>query len=345
MPLFVFVAIHPGSFLAMPVPRSYGEERSLSGKMFPTLRVIALCISLPCVIVQAVRIRRCSCGGCSAQCRGGSAIEKIVFDAEEEIVVEPEIIVPPPRGHIMASPPENAVAAIAASDGSINFPARSCIKGVGVWLQAVPPTGLPRAMLLSMSFIAAVVWIYLIANELIDAIDAVGLMLSVPPDVMGLVVVRAVRSCARLYRGTPLRVPISSSALTFPLSPPQLASGNSLQDLVTNAATALKGYPEAAMMGCFCAPMFNILIGLGVPLAVVRIKKGSGALLGAPTWPVRITFFAVLCTLVCLTVMAATNRFTRLTRTHGVILVIMWVVVSFMIVLAALFDAEEDGTL
>jgi Ca2+/Na+ antiporter len=118
-----------------------------------------------------------------------------------------------------------------------------------------------------------------------------------------------------------------------------------LQDLVTNAATALKGYPEAAMMGCFCAPMFNILIGLGVPLAVVRIKKGSGAFLGAPTWPVRITFFAVLCTLVCLTIMAATNRFTRLTRTHGVILVIMWVVVSFMIVLAALFDAEEDGTL
>jgi hypothetical protein len=46
-------------------------------------------------------------------------------------------------------------------------------------------------MLLSMSFIAAVVWIYLIANELIDAIDAVGLMLSVQPDVMGLVVVRA----------------------------------------------------------------------------------------------------------------------------------------------------------
>ena len=106
----------------------------------------------------------------------------------------------------MASPTvtENAVAAIAASDGSINFPARSCIKGVGVWLQAVPPTGLPRAMLLSMSFIAAVVWIYLIANELIDAIDAVGLMLSVPPDVMGLVVVRAVRSCTPVsWHATP----------------------------------------------------------------------------------------------------------------------------------------------
>ena len=216
MPLFVFIAIYPGSFLAMPVPRSYGEERSLSGKMFPTLRVIALCVSLPCVIVQAVRIRRC--GGCSAQCRGESAIEEIVFDAEEEVVVEPGIV-PPPRGrrrstfgslrHIAASPrspfgsvrhmassAETAVADIAASDGSGNVPGHSCIKRVGVWLRAVPPTGLPRAMLLSMSFIAAVVWIYLIANELIDAIDAVGLMLSVPPDVMGLVVVRA---CALLH--------------------------------------------------------------------------------------------------------------------------------------------------
>jgi len=172
MPLFMYVAFYPSTFLTMPVPRSYwspdGEKADgfwsqfqapMSGKMRP-LRFIALCISLPCVLVQAVRIRRC--GGCSAQCRGRGDDS----DEEEEDVT-----------------------------------ARSCIVRTGRWLRAVPPTGVPRAILLSMSFVAAIVWIYLVANELIDAIDAVGLMLSVPPDVMGLVVVRALR--ALLHHAAP----------------------------------------------------------------------------------------------------------------------------------------------
>jgi Ca2+/Na+ antiporter len=43
-----------------------------------------------------------------------------------------------------------------------------------------------------------------------------------------------------------------------------LAWGNSIGDFMANTAIAKKGFVEMALTGCYAAPLFNILLGIGI---------------------------------------------------------------------------------
>ena len=45
-----------------------------------------------------------------------------------------------------------------------------------------------------------------------------------------------------------------------------LAWGNSAGDLVTNLAVAKAGFPGMAIAGSYGGPLFNILLGIGLPM-------------------------------------------------------------------------------
>ncbi|KDP23536.1 hypothetical protein JCGZ_23369 [Jatropha curcas] len=86
-----------------------------------------------------------------------------------------------------------------------------------------------------VAFVMSVFWISAIAGELLNCLAALGMLLEVPPSLLGLTV---------------------------------LAWGNSVGDLVADVAVARAGQPAMAMAGCFAGPMFNMLVGLGTALVI-----------------------------------------------------------------------------
>lgn len=86
-----------------------------------------------------------------------------------------------------------------------------------------------------VAFIMSVFWISTTAGELLNCLEALGVLLKVPASLLGLTV---------------------------------LAWGNSIGDLVADVAVAKAGQPAMAMAGCFAGPMFNMLFGLGTGLVM-----------------------------------------------------------------------------
>mmetsp|Transcript_19575 Transcript_19575/g.32704 ORF Transcript_19575/g.32704 Transcript_19575/m.32704 type:complete len:700 (+) Transcript_19575:50-2149(+) len=88
------------------------------------------------------------------------------------------------------------------------------------------------------AFLMCIVWIYLLAGELITCLSALGSILDISPAFLGLTV---------------------------------LAWGNSCGDFFTNTAVARQGLGEMALAGCYGGPVFNILMGLGVALVFATL--------------------------------------------------------------------------
>jgi Ca2+/Na+ antiporter len=84
-----------------------------------------------------------------------------------------------------------------------------------------------------LAFSMNILWIYMLAGELINCLSVLGLILDIPAAFLGLTV---------------------------------LAWGNSIGDFFTNTAVAKQGLGAMAVAGCYGGPVFNILIGLGSSL-------------------------------------------------------------------------------
>ena len=54
-----------------------------------------------------------------------------------------------------------------------------------------------------------------------------------------------------------------------------LTYGNSVSDLMLNLSLVKLGYGEMALSGSISGPLFNLLIGLGIPLLKLNIKEGG----------------------------------------------------------------------
>ena len=54
-----------------------------------------------------------------------------------------------------------------------------------------------------------------------------------------------------------------------------LTYGNSISDLMLNLSLVKLGYGEMALSGSIAGPLFNLLIGLGIPLVKLNIKEGG----------------------------------------------------------------------
>jgi solute carrier family 24 (sodium/potassium/calcium exchanger), member 6 len=88
------------------------------------------------------------------------------------------------------------------------------------------------------SFVMSVFWIWLFANIMIDLLKVLGLLSGLPTTLLGFTV---------------------------------LAWGNSIGDFMANTAIAKKGFIEMALTGCYAAPLFNILLGLGISTLKMNI--------------------------------------------------------------------------
>ncbi|KAJ6359818.1 hypothetical protein OIU77_003927 [Salix suchowensis] len=115
------------------------------------------------------------------------------------------------------------------------FSASSSLAVLHFILEKEPPKN-EQILVVLVAFVMSVFWISAVAGELLNCLEAVGILLEVPPSLLGLTV---------------------------------LAWGNSVGDLVADVAVAKAGQPAMAMAGCFAGPMFNMLVGLGSALVIL----------------------------------------------------------------------------
>ncbi|KAL7329831.1 hypothetical protein PS15p_204856 [Mucor circinelloides] len=111
------------------------------------------------------------------------------------------------------------------------------------WMTTLPSKQ-PRLfwMMCFIGFGVAVVWIFLIANEVVSVLQAIGMAVGVSEAILGLTV---------------------------------FALGNSLGDFVANVTMARMGYPLMAMSACFGGPMLNIMLGVGIGATFVTSQRNE----------------------------------------------------------------------
>jgi solute carrier family 24 (sodium/potassium/calcium exchanger), member 6 len=99
------------------------------------------------------------------------------------------------------------------------------------------PRRLPerRNFFLFAAFLLSIMWIYIVANELVSLLETFGLIFHIEPSILGLTV---------------------------------LAWGNSIGDLIADIVVAKQGFPDMALAATFGGPLFNMLLGLGISMTV-----------------------------------------------------------------------------
>jgi len=144
-------------------------------------------------------------------------------------------------------------------------------------------------------FVMAVIWIYCLAREVVNVLQTFGIVLNLSHEILGLTV---------------------------------LAWSNSLGDLISDITVATQGYPRMAISACFGGPLFNMLVGVGLPFTIATIQKGGN--IAVDTSPVA----QILCvflgaSLVSSFIIIPASRF-RASRPYAIFLLLLYV--SFLVV-------------
>jgi len=106
--------------------------------------------------------------------------------------------------------------------------------------RSIPPSNKTlTSIMLTIGFISSISWIYVVANELVSILTALGIIFGVQPSILGLTI---------------------------------LAMGNSAGDLVANTALARAKKANMAIAGCFGGPLLNLLLGFGLSFLIVTLQ-------------------------------------------------------------------------
>jgi len=153
------------------------------------------------------------------------------------------------------------------------------------------------------SFVLCIAWIYVIAAEVVAVFQALGWVTGIPTNIL---------------------------ALTF------LAWGNSVGDWVTNLSVARNGYANMALAGCYGGPLFNLLMGLGLPLVwqcIIQYPQPVSFSLDSTTSTTIVFLYVVF--LLSLAFMSANNF--KYTSKMGVTLLIVYIMYTVCSVILLAF--------
>jgi len=161
-----------------------------------------------------------------------------------------------------------------------------------------------RFVLLTASFVMSIVWIYVIANELVELLATIGHIVGLSTSILGLTV---------------------------------LAWGNSIGDLFADVIIAKNGNGVMAAAGCWGGPVFNILIGLGLGLIQTTISDYPNpfAFQDSATAPIAFYFLMGIIVFNVLILSLVTKWYYR--RAHGIFLIVIYAV---FLILSVLTESE-----
>ncbi|GMS83929.1 hypothetical protein PENTCL1PPCAC_6104 [Pristionchus entomophagus] len=147
-------------------------------------------------------------------------------------------------------------------------------------------------------FITSVVWIYFISSEVVDVVNMLGIVSGVNQAVLGLTLI---------------------------------AWANSIGDLVADVAVARQGFPRMAVAASIGGPLFNLLIGFGLPFTIAKLKGDTVpiSLDGVNLIMITFLFISILFTMITVIVFRG-----HLNRVYGALLVVVYVAFLVFIVLS-----------
>ncbi|GMS89324.1 hypothetical protein PENTCL1PPCAC_11499 [Pristionchus entomophagus] len=142
-------------------------------------------------------------------------------------------------------------------------------------------------------FVMSVAWIYCISSEVVDVVDMLGIVSGINQAVLGLTII---------------------------------AWANSVGDLVADISVAKQGFPRMAMAASIGGPLFNQLIGFGLPFTIAKLKGDTVpiSLDGVNVVMITFLFISILFTTLNLLIFRA-----YLKRLYGLLLIVIYI--SFLV--------------
>jgi len=140
-------------------------------------------------------------------------------------------------------------------------------------------------------FVISIVWIYIIANEVVSLLKAFGVMFGLSDAILGLTV---------------------------------LAWGNSIGDMIADTSMARRGSPRAGFSACFGGPLFNLLIGIGLPFTIQIIRGGATISLVCNKMTLVLSIGLVV-SLVFSLIFLPIRKF-QATKFYGIVLILIYIV-------------------
>ncbi|CAJ0597871.1 unnamed protein product [Cylicocyclus nassatus] len=132
-----------------------------------------------------------------------------------------------------------------------------------------------------LGFVMALSWIYIISSEVVSVVTMIGVISQLSHEILGLTV---------------------------------MAWSNSIGDLVADISVVKQGYPRMAMAASIGGPLFNFLIGFGLPFLIAVADGRTVTVNLNPTYRVLILF---LCISLTTTLIACFVQHFYLRRPHA----------------------------
>ncbi|XP_055926230.1 mitochondrial sodium/calcium exchanger protein-like isoform X2 [Argiope bruennichi] len=140
-------------------------------------------------------------------------------------------------------------------------------------------------------FATSVIWVYLIASEIVSLLQTIGVVFKLSDTILGLTV---------------------------------LAWGNSIGDFISNLSVARQGYPRMGISACYGGPLLNLLLGIGIPYTVIIAKNGRPLKL---KYEKLVTLlYSTLTVILLFTIVTMTFLRFQAKRPFGIILICMYLV-------------------
>ncbi|KAL6727804.1 hypothetical protein Aduo_009648 [Ancylostoma duodenale] len=148
-----------------------------------------------------------------------------------------------------------------------------------------------------IGFLMSISWIYFISSEVVNVVTMLGVVSQISHEVLGLTI---------------------------------LAWSNSIGDLIADISVVKQGYPRMAMAAAIGGPLFNLLIGFGLPFLIAKANGRTVTIELNPTYKILLLFLGISVTT---TLIACFVQRFHLKRPHAFVLVFIYLAFITMIIL------------
>ncbi|CAH1787283.1 unnamed protein product [Owenia fusiformis] len=150
-----------------------------------------------------------------------------------------------------------------------------------------------------LGFVVAIVWIYVMANEIVNVLKMFGVVLNISDAILGLTL---------------------------------LAWGNSVADFIADMSMARMGRQRTGFTACFGGTLFNLLLGVGVPFTL-RVAREGRVFLTYSMQQIILTAAMAGSLLITFVSMPLIFNF-KVGRAYGIVMVVFYVAFLIIAILA-----------